>query len=66
MSYHQIFLIRIRKNVTTQDQSQEKHNDVLDWFMPSQRVIVLRPVSLYYALEKLITPDELRVTTYIN
>jgi hypothetical protein len=52
--------------VTTQDQSQEKHNDVLDWFMPSQRVIVLRPVSLYYALEKLITPDELRVTTYIN
>jgi hypothetical protein len=31
----------------------------LDWFRPSQRVISLYLVSLYYAVEKLVAPDEL-------
>jgi hypothetical protein len=38
----------------------------LDWFRPSQRVIDLRPVSLYYAVEKLVAPDELWVASYID
>jgi hypothetical protein len=37
----------------------------LDWFRPSQRVMPLRPVLLYYAVEKLVTSDELRAATYI-
>jgi hypothetical protein len=34
--------------------------------MPSQRVIALRPLSLYYTVEKLVALDELRAATYIN
>jgi hypothetical protein len=37
-----------------------------DWIRPSQRVLTLRPVSLYYAVEKLVVPDELRDVTYID
>jgi hypothetical protein len=37
----------------------------LDWFRPSQRVIALHPVSLYYTVEKLVVSDELLAATYI-
>jgi hypothetical protein len=37
----------------------------LDWFRSSRRVIALRPVSLYYAVKKLVVPDELWAATYI-
>jgi hypothetical protein len=65
-SYCQIFLMGIGRNATTQDQSQERHGDVLDWFRLSQRVIALHPISLYYVMEKLVALDELRVATYID
>jgi hypothetical protein len=26
-------------------------HDILDWFVPSPRVIVIRPVLMYYAIE---------------
>jgi hypothetical protein len=58
------------------DDDREKHNYTrsilkkarqgLDWFRPSRRVIALRPVSMYYAIEKLVVPDELRAATYID
>jgi hypothetical protein len=58
------------------DEDQEKHNYVrsilkklqrgLDWFRPSRRVIALCLVSLYYAVEKLVVPDELWGATYID
>jgi hypothetical protein len=58
------------------DEDQEKRDYVrsisknawrgLDWFRPSQRVIDLRPVSLYYVVGKLVAPDELWVVTYID
>jgi hypothetical protein len=38
----------------------------LDWFRPSRGVIALRLVSLYYAVGKVITPNELRTVTYID
>jgi hypothetical protein len=34
-------------------------------FWPSQRVIALRLVSLYYAVKKLVVPNELQAATYI-
>jgi hypothetical protein len=37
----------------------------LDWFRLSRRVIGIRPVLLYYAVEKLVAPDELYTATYI-
>jgi hypothetical protein len=37
----------------------------LDWFRPSRRVIAICPVSLYYAMEKLVALYELRAATYI-
>jgi hypothetical protein len=37
---------------------------VLYWFRPSQRVIVIHSVSLYYDI-KFDAPDRLRVTTFI-
>jgi hypothetical protein len=49
-----------------QDQSQGGTLIDLDWFRPSRRVIALRPVLLYYAMEKLVAPDELWATTYID
>jgi hypothetical protein len=48
-----------------QDQSQRATQRFLDWFKPSQRVIALRPILLYYAVEKLVALDELWVATYI-
>jgi hypothetical protein len=33
--------------------------------MLSQAVILIRPVLLYYVVEKLVTPDELWADTYI-
>jgi hypothetical protein len=48
-----------------QDQSRGGIRRDLDWFSPSQRVIVLRLVLLYYVVEKLVASDELRATTYI-
>jgi hypothetical protein len=38
----------------------------LDWFMLSRRVIVIRPVLLYYAVEEFVTTNKLRGTTYID
>jgi hypothetical protein len=49
-----------------QDQSQVGTRRGLDWFMPSRRVIALRPVLLYYAVEKSVVPDELRTATCID
>jgi hypothetical protein len=43
-----------------QDQSQGRRRRDLDYFMPSRSVIALRPVLLYYAVEKLVVVDELR------
>jgi hypothetical protein len=48
-----------------QDRSQEGTRQNLDWFRPSRGVIDIRPILLYYAVEKLVTPDELRAATYI-
>jgi hypothetical protein len=49
-----------------QDQSQGRTWRYLDWFRPSRRVIALRLILLYYIVEKLVAPDELRAATYIN
>jgi hypothetical protein len=38
----------------------------LDWSRPSRRVIALRPVSLYYAIGKLVASDKLQTATYID
>jgi hypothetical protein len=38
----------------------------LDWFRPSQKVIALHPVSLYYVVGELVAPDELWAATYID
>jgi hypothetical protein len=64
-----------RRAVRYFDKDQRKHDYArsisrktrqgLDWFKPSQRVIALRPVSLYYAIEKLVAPDVLWDATYI-
>jgi hypothetical protein len=51
--------------MTMQDQSQGRTRQDLDWFRPSRRVITLRPILLYYAVERLVAPDELRAATYI-
>jgi hypothetical protein len=48
-----------------QNQSQERTRRNLDWFKPSQSVIALHPVLLYYAMENLVAPDELRAATFI-
>jgi hypothetical protein len=37
----------------------------LDWFRYSQRVTIIHALSVYYAVEKFVTPDKLRATTYI-
>jgi hypothetical protein len=45
---------RIGENVSRRDQSHmNTRYEILDWFSPSHRVIVLRPVLLYYIVEKL-------------
>jgi hypothetical protein len=44
----------------------KKTRQDIDWFRPSRKVIALRSILLYYAMEKLVAPDELRVTTYID
>jgi hypothetical protein len=44
---------RIERNVMMQYQSRGWTWWVLDWFRPSRRVIAIRPVLLYYAVEKL-------------
>jgi hypothetical protein len=36
--------------------SRETHRD-LDWSRPSRRVIVLRPILMYYAVEKIGLPQ---------
>jgi hypothetical protein len=36
----------------------------LDWFRPSRRVIVLYPVLLYYAMKRLVVPNELDCYLY--
>jgi hypothetical protein len=59
MSCRQIFVMRIGRNATMQDQSQGVTQRGLDWFMPSREVIALRPVLLYYVVEKLVASDEL-------
>jgi hypothetical protein len=48
-----------------QNQSQGRIRWDLDWFRPSRRVIALRPVLLYYVVEKLVTPGELRANNFI-
>jgi hypothetical protein len=49
-----------------QDQSQGGTQRGLDWFMPSREVIALRPVLLYYVVEKLVASDELWAATYTD
>jgi hypothetical protein len=44
----------------------KKARQGLDWFSHSREVIALRPVSLYYAVEKLIATYKLRAATYID
>jgi hypothetical protein len=66
MSCRQIFVMRIGRNATMQDQSQGVTQRGLDWFMPSREVIALRPVLLYYVVEKLVASDELWAATYID
>jgi hypothetical protein len=42
----------IEGNTSRQDQSHvNTRHDVLDWFRPLRRVIVIRPVLIYYAIE---------------
>jgi hypothetical protein len=48
-----------------QDQSQGGTWRDLDWFMPSQIVIALSPVLLYYVVERFVAPDVLRAAIYI-
>jgi hypothetical protein len=43
-----------------------KAQQCLDWFRLPRGVIVIRPVSLYYAVRELVAPDELRAATYID
>jgi hypothetical protein len=38
----------------------------LVWFRSSRRVITLRIVLLYYAVEEFVAPDELQAATYIE
>jgi hypothetical protein len=57
-------VIRIGRNVTMQDQSQRKNVTILSWFEPSQEVITLRPVLLYYTNE-FDTPDRLWAAIFI-
>jgi hypothetical protein len=42
-----------------QDQSQRGTRRDLDWFRPFQRVKVIRPLLLYYAVKRLVAPDML-------
>jgi hypothetical protein len=44
----------------------KKTRQDLDWFMLSRRVIAIRPVLLYYAVEEFVTTNKLRGTTYID
>jgi hypothetical protein len=48
-----------------QDQFQKGTQRDLDEFRPSRRVIIVHPVWLYYAMEKLVAPDVLQVASYI-
>jgi hypothetical protein len=48
-----------------QDQSQRGTRRDLDWFRPFQRVKVIRPLLLYYAVKRLVAPDMLQAATYI-
>jgi hypothetical protein len=48
-----------------QDQFQGGTWQDLDWFRPSQEVITLRLVLLYYAVEKLVAPDVLQAAIYV-
>jgi hypothetical protein len=65
-SCRQIIVMRIGRSTTMQDQSRGRTRWDLYWFRPSWRVIALHPVLLYYAVEKLVAPDELRAATYIG
>jgi hypothetical protein len=65
MSCRQILVMRIRRNTTTQDQSQGRIRQDLDCFRPSGGVITLRLVLLHYAVKKLVVPNELRAATYV-
>jgi hypothetical protein len=38
----------------------------LDWFRPSQRVIAMHPVLLYYVVKGLVAPDKLWTAIYID
>jgi hypothetical protein len=51
--------------VTTQNQSQGRTRWDLDWFRPSQKVIAIYSVLLYYVVKKLVASDELRAATFI-
>jgi hypothetical protein len=44
----------------------KKTRQGLDWFRPSRGVIALHPVSLYYAMGKLVALYELQATSYIE
>jgi hypothetical protein len=53
------------KHDYTRSISKNARGDV-DWFRPPRGAIGLRPVSLYYAVGKLVKPDKLRAATYID
>jgi hypothetical protein len=48
-----------------QDQSQGGTRRGLDWFKSSRRVIAIHLVLLYYAVKKLVAPDDLQAVIYI-
>jgi hypothetical protein len=51
MSRRQIFMIKIKKAQRCKINIEKEHGGFLYWFMSSQRVIALCPVSLYYAIK---------------
>jgi hypothetical protein len=73
-----IFKIYVSRSVSSHicDKDQEKCDYArsilkkarqgLDWFKPSRRVKVICPILLYYAVEKMVVPDELQAVTYID
>jgi hypothetical protein len=76
---HKFYRCNVTVNVVSSDicdEVREKRNYArsiskktwqgLDSFGPSQRVKAIRLVLLYYAMEKLFAPDELRAATYID
>jgi hypothetical protein len=67
--------MRPRRVIKYFDKDKRKHDYVksistktgrgLEWFSPSQRVIGLHQILLYYAVKKLVASDKLQVATYI-